>query len=268
MRIALAQLAGVEGDTTHNLETARRAVDEAARLEADCVVLPELHLTGFVDADQLPRIAEPWPGRTLAGLIAQAAGRAMGLCTSFVEAGEDGRVYNTAVLAGPDGRIVSTYRKTHLFAAERRLYTPGSELTDPADLVGVATGMLVCYDVEFPEAARRLALAGAECILVPSANMAPWGPRHRVFATARALENHLFVAYCNRCGEGPGMTYPGESAIIDPMGDVLCQAGADETVVCADLDLGAIAASTQVFDYREERRPDLYDAPGADAPGA
>jgi (R)-amidase len=234
LRIALAQLAGVEGDTTHNLETARRAVDEAARLEADCVVLPELHLTGFVGADQLPRIAEPWPGRTL---------------------------------AGHDGRILSTYRKTHLFAAERRLYTPGNALTDPADLVGVATGILVCYDVEFPEAARRLALAGAECILVPSANMDPWGPRHRVFATARALENHLFVAYCNRCGEGPGMTYPGESAIIDPMGNVLCEAGADETVVCADLDLGAITESTKVFDYREERRPDLYDAPGADAPG-
>ena len=268
LRIALAQLAGVEGDITRNLETARRAVDEAARLEADCVVLPELHLTGFVGADQLARVAEPWPGRTLAGLIERAAGHALGLCTSFVEAGENGRVYNTAVLAGPDGRIVSAYRKTHLFDAERRLYTPGDELTDPVDLLGAATGVLVCYDVEFPEAARRLALAGADCILVPSANMDPWGPRHRVFATARALENHLFVAYCNRCGEGPGMKYPGESAIIDPMGDVLCEAGADEAVIYADVDLGVIAASTKVFDYREERRPDLYDAPGAEAPGA
>jgi predicted amidohydrolase len=263
MRIALAQLAGVEGDIGHNLATARRALDEAARLKADCVVLPELHLTGFVAPDHLPHVAEPWPGQTLAGLIELAASRRMGLCTSFVEAAEDGSVANTAVLAGPDGRILSTYRKTHLFDAERRLYTPGDELTDPADFLGAATGLLVCYDVEFPEAARRLALAGAQCILVPSANMAPWGPRHRVFVTARALENHLFVAYCNRCGEGPGMTYCGGSVIIDPMGEVLCEAGADEAVVCAEIDMGVATESTKVFDYRLERRPDLYGQLGS-----
>jgi len=263
MRIALAQLAGVEGDARRNLEAARRALDEAARLKAHCVVLPELHLTGFVDADELPRVAEPWPGHTLAGLIERATSLGMGLCTSFVEAGEDGCVFNTAILAGPDGRILCTYRKTHLFDAERRLYAPGQALTDPTDFLGTATGLLVCYDVEFPEAARRLALAGAECILIPSANMDPWGPRHRVFTTSRALENHLFVAYCNRCGEGPGMTYCGGSVIIDPMGEVLCEAGADEAVVCADIDKGAISKSTGVFDYRLQRRPSLYGTPGS-----
>jgi predicted amidohydrolase len=263
MRIALAQLACVEGDTRHNLETARQAVDEAARLKTDCVVLPELHLTGFVAPDRLPHVAEAWPGHTLAGLIERAASRRMGLCTSFVEAAEDGSVSNTAVLAGPDGRILSTYRKTHLFDAERRLYTPGNELAEPVDFLGAATGLLVCYDVEFPEAARILALAGAERILIPSANMAPWGPRHRVFVTARALENHLFVAYCNRCGEGPGMTYCGGSVIIDPMGEVLCEAGAEEAVICAEIDMDVLTKSTEVFDYRLERRPDLYDQLGS-----
>jgi len=83
-----------------------------------------------------------------------------------------------------------------------------------------------------------------------------------VFVTARALENHAFVAYCNRCGEGPGMTYPGESVIVDPMGEALCEAGADEMVVCADLDLDVVARSAEVFDYRKERRPELYGPPG------
>lgn len=261
MRIALAQLTCVEGDVRRNLETAHRAVDEAARLRADCVLLPELHLTGFVDADDLQRLAEPWPGHTLAGLIEWAAGRGVGLCTSFAEAGEGGQVFNTAIVAGPDGGILSAYRKTHLFDAERCLYGAGAELAPPINFLGTATSMLLCYDIEFPEAARRLGLAGAECILVPSANMDPWGPRHRIFATARALENHLFVAYCNRCGEGPGMTYPGGSALIDPMGEVLCDAGRNESVVCADLDTAVIRTSTAVFDYRRERRPELYDAP-------
>jgi len=258
MRIALAQLAGVEGDTPHNFKSACEAVDEAAGLRADCLLLPELHLTGFVKAADLPRVAEPWPGRMLAGLIERAAAGAMGLCTSFVEAGEDGLMFNTAVLTAPDGRILSSYRKTHLFDAERRLYAPGERLAPPADFLGVSAGMLVCYDIEFAEAARSLALAGTQIILIPSANMEPWGPRHRVFATARALENHLFVAYCNRNGVGPGVRYCGESAIVDPMGHVLCEAGEDEAVIVADIDPGVITASKQTFDYLHERRPELY----------
>jgi len=258
VRIALAQLAGVEGDVSRNLETARKAVAEAAHLGAGCVLWPELHLTGFVEREVLPTVAEPWPGRTLGRLIAQAAGDRMALCTSFVEAAGDGRFYNTAILAGPDGGILAGYRKTHLFGAERRLYAPGEEMAPPTELLGVSCGLLVCYDVEFPETARTLGLAGAACLLVPSANMAPWGPRHRTFITARALENHLFVAYCNRCGESETMAFPGESAIVDPMGDVLCEAGADEAVLCADIDLAIIARSAELFDYRKERRPELY----------
>lgn len=258
MRIALAQLAGIEGDVPRNLETARKAVVEAAHRGADCVLLPELHLTGFVERDALPAVAEPWPGRTLGRLIEQAASHQMALSTSFAEAGGDGRFYNTAVLAGTDGRILASYRKTHLFDTERRIYTPGEELVPPVELLGAATGLLICYDIEFPEAARTLGLAGAACLLVPSANMAPWGARHRTFVTARALENHLFLAYCNRCGESETMSFPGESAIVDPMGELLCEAGSDETVVCADLDLATIARSAEVFDYRKERRPELY----------
>ena len=258
MRIALAQLAGIEGDVSRNVETARKAVSEAARQGADCVLLPELHLTGFVEREALPAVAEPWPGQTLGRLIELAASRRMALCTSFVEADGAGLFFNTAVLAGPDGRILASYRKTHLFGPERCVFAAGEELAAPVELHGLPTGLLVCYDVEFPETARALGLAGAACLLVPSANMEPWGPRHRVFITARALENHLFVAYCNRCGQSATVTYPGESAIVDPMGEVLCEAGADETVVSADLDLSALARSAEVFDYRKERRPQLY----------
>ena len=93
--------------------------------------------------------------------------------------------------------------------------------------------------------------------------MDPYGPRHRVFITARALEEHLFVAYCNRCGEGPGLTYPGPARLCEPLGNVLCEAGADEAVICAEVDRRAIDASTAVFDFRREMRPELYGPPDA-----
>jgi predicted amidohydrolase len=159
MRLALAQLSCAEGDTAGNLEKARLAIAEAARRGAALVVLPELHITGFLEAEALRLAAE----------------HGMGLSTSFAEAGEHGRVHNTAVLAGPDGRIVSSYRKTHLFDSERPIYAAGSALADPVDLCGVIMGLLICYDVEFPETARRLGLEGAQCLVVPSANGA--GPR-------------------------------------------------------------------------------------------
>jgi predicted amidohydrolase len=256
--VALAQLACVEGDVRRNAASARRAVDEAAALGAEYVLLPELHLTGFVAPAELPRVAEPWPGAALSELAAHAAGHGLGVCTSFVEAAPDGGFLNTAVLTGRDGAVLGAYRKTHLFDAERSVFTAGAELLTPLEAGGVRTGVLVCYDLEFPEAARAAGLAGAECLLVPSANMEPWGARHRVFAVARALENHLFVAYCNRCGVGPGQRYVGGSCIVDPLGRLLCDAGEGEAVVCADLDTALIADSTRVFDYRLQRRPELY----------
>lgn len=266
MRLALAQLSCADGDTAGNLEKARLAIAEAARRGATLVVLPELHITGFLEAEALRLAAEPWPSPSLAGLIALAAEHGMGLSTSFAEAGEHGRVHNTAVLAGPDGRIVSSYRKTHLFDSERPIYAAGSALADPVDLCGVIMGLLICYDVEFPETARRLGLEGAQCLVVPSANMDPWGPRHRVFVTARALENHLYVAYCNRCGTSTTMSFPGESAIVDPMGRIVCEAGANEEVLCGDIDLNMVAESGHTFDYRRDRRPDVYGALGATTP--
>jgi predicted amidohydrolase len=260
-RVALAQLACVEGDTAANAAAARRAIDEAAGSAADFVILPELHLTGFVGRRELPAVAEPWPGAALDALVRHAAAQGLGLCTSFVEAGPGDRPFNTAVLCDREGRIIAGYHKSHLFDAERSLYEPGGELVPPVDAGGVRTGVLVCYDIEFPEAARQLGLAGAQCLFVPSANMAPWGERHRLFCRARALENHLFVAYCNRCGEGPGLHYVGGSTIVDPMGRILCDAGDTEAVVYADLDTAVIAESARTFDYLRERRPELYTTP-------
>ena len=136
---------------------------------------------------------------------------------------------------------------------------PGAALEPPFVWAGVRFGVLCCFDIELPEPARTLALRGAQCLLVPSANMEPWGEHHRAYVRARALENHAFVAYANAVGAASGYVFEGGSCLVDPLGRILCDAGRDETVVWADLDLRVADESRGVGDYLGERRPELYD---------
>ena len=168
-------------------------------------------------------------------------------------------IYDTTVVLAPDGELLTAYDKTHLFDRERTVFTPGAALEPPFAWGGVRFGVLCCFDIEFPEPARTLALRGAQCLLVPSANMEPWGAHHRAYVRSRALENHAFVAYANAVGAASGYVFEGGSCFVDPLGRVLCDAGRDETVVWADLDLAVAEESRGVGDYLGARRPELYD---------
>ena len=139
------------------------------------------------------------------------------------------------------------------------MFAPGAALEPPFRFGGVRFGVLCCFDIEFPEPARTLAMRGAQCLLVPSANMEPWGEHHRAYVRSRALENHAFVAYANAVGAASGYVFEGGSCLVDPLGRVLCDAGRDETVVWADVDLAVADESRGVGDYLSERRPELYD---------
>ena len=140
------------------------------------------------------------------------------------------------------------------------MFTPGAALEPPFEWGGVRFGVLCCFDIELPEPARTLALRGAQCLLVPSANMEPWGESHRAFVRSRALENHVFVAYANAVGPASGYVFEGESCLVDPLGRVLCDAGRDETVVLGGRSTSAVADEARaVGDYLSERRPELYD---------
>ena len=169
------------------------------------------------------------------------------------------RIFDTTVVLAPDGELLTVYDKTHLFDRERTVFTPGAALEPPFAWGGVRFGVLCCFDIEFPEPARTLALRGAQCLLVPSANMEPWGEHHRAYLRSRALENHAFVAYANAVGAASGYVFEGGSCFVDPLGRVLCDAGREETVVWADLDLAVADEARRVGDYLGERRPELYD---------
>jgi len=272
LRIALVQSRPADGDKARNLAAAGEAVAAAAAAGAGLVVLPEYVLAGF-PAERMRELAEPLGGPSVAAFRELAVRGGVCLVAGLPRLGDPGGpapssasgptgappVYDTTVVIAPDGELLSVYDKTHLFGRERSVFAPGAALQPPFEYAGIRFGVLCCFDIEFPEPARTLALRGAQCLLVPSANMAPWGPSHRAFVRARALEDHCFVAYANAVGSASGFEFEGESCLVDPLGRLLCDAGRAETVVWGDVDLAVADEARAVGDYLSQRRPDLYD---------
>jgi (R)-amidase len=267
LRIALVQLRPADADKERNLAAAGAAVAAAARARARLVVLPEYVLTGF-PAGRMRELAEPLEGPSLDAFRRMAVERGvclvgnlprLGGAGDMETRGRESPVFDTTVVVAPDGELLTAYDKTHLFDREKEVFAPGAALEPPFVWGGVRFGVLCCFDIELPEPARTLALRGAQCLLVPSANMEPWGEHHRAYVRARALENHAFVAYANAVGAASGYWFEGGSCLVDPLGRILCDAGCDETVVWADLDLRVADESRGVGDYLGERRPELYD---------
>jgi predicted amidohydrolase len=172
------------------------------------------------------------------------------------------------MLIGPDGAWLANARKAHLFGAEeKRLFIPGDSLS-VASVGDMRIGILICYDVEFPEAVRALALQGAELIAVPTALMRPFDRVARWLVPVRAFENQVFLAYANRCGREGDLEYCGESCVIAPDGSELARARQAEELLVADLDPDAFERSRTDNPYLRDRRADLYGAlvkmPGTD----
>jgi len=274
VRVALVQLRPVDGDKARNLAAAGAAVAAAAQAGAHLVVLPEYALTGF-PAERMRELAEPLEGPSLDAWRRMAGEAGVCLVAGLPRLGEAGEasleaqaaspdgggtpVFDTTVVLAPDGALLSVYDKTHLFDRERAVFAAGAALQPPFSWRGLRWGVLCCFDIEFPEPARTLALRGAQCLLVPSANMKPWGPSHRAFVRARALENHCWVAYANAIGRASGYEFEGESCLVDPFGQVLCDAGRRESVVGGDVVARVADESRAVGDYLTQRRPELYD---------
>jgi 5-aminopentanamidase len=259
MRLAVCQASGRPADVAANLLAVRSAALHAAAAGAALVVFPETFVSGYNIGDRMGELAEPGDGRAVTTLRAIAAEAGIAVLCGYPErAGE--RVYNAAILVDPAGRPLLTYRKTHLFGpVDLAAFAPGDAFA-LADFAGLRVGVLICYDIEFPEAARRLAIAGAELILVPTSLMAPFDVVVRTLVPARAAENQVFVAYANRVGREGDLRYVGQSCVVGPDGSDLVRAGRDEeALLVADLDPAAIVSTRASHFYLEGRRPSLYE---------
>lgn len=223
MKVELVQIAGRDGDTAHNLERALAAIADCAA-DTELVVFPETHLTGFPSEDNIAALAEPLDGPTVSAVQRVARERNVSVAIGIAEA-DAGRYYNTTLLIAPDG-IALKYRKTHLWASDRGIFTPGDRYAT-ALWNGIRVGLLVCFDIEFPESARALGQLGAELIIVTNGNMDPYGPTHRTAIMARAMENQAYAVMVNRVGHGDGgLVFAGGSAVVDPMASCSARPGA------------------------------------------
>ncbi|WP_328644281.1 carbon-nitrogen hydrolase family protein [Amycolatopsis sp. NBC_00348] len=225
---------------------------------ADLVVAAEMITTGYHIGARTHELAEPADGPTAARMSALARETGVALAYGYPEsAGE--HVYNSVQLIDGTGRRLANYRKTHLFGEiDKDWFTPGTEAVVQADLDGVRVGLLICYDVEFPEMVRAHTLAGTELLVVPTALMSPYELVADTLVPARAYESQLFVAYANRCDTERELTYCGRSCVVAPTGEVLARAGAGPGLIHADVTRDALVASRLENTHLADRRPELY----------
>lgn len=262
-KLALAQMECVVGDKEANLakmeEMAKRAREEGAEL----IIFPELALTGYVCRDLLYELAEPIPGPSTERVAEIARELGMLIVFGLPERSKisSSILYNTAALVGPSG-LVGTYRKmflpTHSVFEEKRYFRPGyGAQAFSTELARI--GMMICYDVFFPEVARLLRLRGAQLIVAISASP---GVRRAYFETllsARALENTVHVAYVNLVGREDGLHFWGGSRLIGPTGSIIAKARYnEEDLVVAEADLSDADRAGIFLPMLRDLRPELY----------
>ncbi len=191
--------------------------------------------------------------------MAEIAGRhGLAVAYGYPERAGDS-VFNSVQLISADGTRVANYRKTHLFGCfERDHFTPGEQPVVQAELDGVTVGLMICYDVEFPENVRAHALAGTDLLLVPTAQMHPFQFVAESVVPVRAFENQMYVAYVNRVGREGEFEFVGLSALAGPDGTARARAGRAEELVLGDVDPVLLAASREANPYLKDRRPGLY----------
>lgn len=237
MKITALQMRCIAGDVDANLAQIETAARKAAAQGADLLIAPELALTGYGAGDAIAALAEPAGGPAISRLDRIAAETGVAIVTGFAEAAENA-VWNSAVFA--DGRRDPVvYRKSHLYGGyEKALFRAAAPSAVTLDHAGHKLGMLICFDVEFPENVRLLAREGCSLVIAPTAlPVSPFADFiARKMIPVRAFENQLFVAYVNHAGSDGRFTYAGLSTIAAPDGSVLAGADdSDETLLFAEL---------------------------------
>ncbi|MEU3524861.1 carbon-nitrogen hydrolase family protein [Streptomyces sp. NPDC038707] len=258
MRTALLQSSGRPGSVAENLKVLDEAAGRAAAAGAALLAAPEMFLTGYAIGDDIARLAEPADGDSADAVAEIATRHGLALVYGYPERDGD-TVFNSAQLISADGTRLANYRKTHLFGCfERDHFTPGERQIVQAELNGLTVGLLICYDVEFPENVRAHALAGTDLLVVPTAQMHPFQFVAESMIPVRAFENQMYVAYVNRAGAEGEFEFVGLSVLAGPDGVARTRAGRAEQLVLADADPAFLAASRENNPYLADRRPGLY----------
>jgi predicted amidohydrolase len=260
MKLALWQIAGFPADVAANLAALAGTAQAAAAAGAALLLCPECWLCGYNIGDAVTALAEYSDGASAQRIAAIARQHGIAIAYGYAERDKTSRqLYNAVQVIGADGAVLSRYRKTHLFGpAERAAYQAGSQFEVPFDFGGFKIGLLICYDVEFPEAVRSLALLGADALLVPTALTDEYAAVPNFIVPARCVENQIYLAYCNHAGVENGMRFLGGSCLTGTDGKALVAAGAEDALIIGEISRRARDAAANTYPYRADRRPELY----------
>ena len=259
MNVACLQMDMVFCSPEENFRKAEALIAQAMERNPDVLVLPETWNTGFFPRENLSQLCDRDGNRVKERIGALAKKYRVNIVAGSVSNLRGDRVYNTAFVFDREGTCVACYDKIHLFSPmeEQKFYTPGDKLCR-FTLDGVPCGLVICYDIRFPELTRSLALAGTDVLFM----VAQWSEERlshlKNLTVARAIENQMFVVCCNSCGTADGTVYGGNSAIIDPLGQHLAQAGMQEEILSAQLDTDKLQTIRNTIPVFRARRPELY----------
>ena len=260
MKVTCIQMDMVLGQPDENFVLAEKLIRQAMAEQPDVLVLPETWNTGFFPKEGLEALCDRDGQRVKEQIGALAKELSVNIVAGSVSNIRDGKVYNTAMVFDRQGVCIGSYDKTHLFTpmGEDNHYTPGDHVCR-FTLDGVSCGIIICYDIRFPELTRTLTVPGLDMLFVVS----QW-PDVRTFhlrslTTARAIENQMFVVCCNSCGTAGKTVYGGNSAIIDPWGETVALAGENQQLLSADCDLQILSNIRGSIPVFRDRRPALYN---------
>lgn len=256
VRIALAQVTPVWEDPLATLRKVEPYIAKAAADGASIICFPEQFTAGW-DPGSVSN-TQPVDGEIFQVLSGYAKRYNIAVLGSLRQL-EEGKLFNTCIVTGREGKLLASYRKVHLFSPlmEGRNYHPGGSIAT-FKLGGMTFGIAICYDLRFAPLFRVYATAGAECLLVPSAWPASRMDAWELFIRTRAIENQIFVAGINTVGTTPVDSYSGNSIVSGPSGDIISRSTGEEGIAYADLDPEKLVQERQAMRIEDDRQTRLY----------
>lgn len=262
LNLGMVQMNSAVGDRDGNLKKAADHIDGAVAEGAQLVVLPEFFNTEYFAQYwdyAYTNYAEPQDGPTISAMRDKAAEHRVHLCATIYEYQGPGLLYDTAFLIDPEGAILGKYRKVHPAAVRslEKIYFRAGNRFPVWDVHGVKVAAIICYDHVFPESARCATVAGAELVLGPFAT--PALPVWEQLMAARAFENGVFMAPCNKVGVEDGWTFAGRSLVADPTGKLLHVASdTHDEVFVVEIDTATVQQTRTSYPFLRDRRPEAY----------
>ncbi len=261
LRLALVQMNIEAGNPDANFAKMEARLEEAAAAspKPDLIVLPEMWNTGYA-LTEIQALADPDGRRTKELISAFCLKHGISVLAGSIAQRRAEGVTNTVHIFDRTGAEVSEYSKIHLFQLmNEHLHLESGDRPGTFELEGIPAAVMICYDIRFPELARKLALGGAQILFVPAEWPHPRLHHWRTLLQARAIENQMYVVSCNTVGDSGGTSFFGHSMVIDPWGEVIAEAGEEEAILSAEIDLDLVNEVRGRIPVFADRRPKIYE---------